>query len=257
MSDNTWINFDEIPPIFYTTPIVLLALIPMLFMSITSFVKFSVIFAILRNALGGNQIPSAALCGLLAIILSIYTFSPVASEISQNIVMANNAAPSKTTTKTTPKSPPIREIISSFAHYWDAVRLPLENFLAQHAHWRERAFFATRVNLAQKRDSDAKCDATYAEPAARGCRFPNENLISLIPAFLLSELKEAFSFGFAIFIPFLVIDLVVSNILAALGMMMVSPTTISFPLKLLLFVLSDGWYLLTKNLILSYLSGGE
>ena len=75
----------------------------------------------------------------------------------------------------------------------------------------------------------------------------------IVPAFVVSELKEAFQIGFILFVPFIVIDMVVANILLALGMHMLSPTTISLPFKLLLFVLVDGWYLITKGLILSYL----
>lgn len=78
------------------------------------------------------------------------------------------------------------------------------------------------------------------------------DLIVLIPSFVISELKEAFQIGFLIFLPFIIVDMVVANILLALGMHMLSPTTISLPFKLLLFVLVDGWYLITKGLILGY-----
>jgi len=79
-----------------------------------------------------------------------------------------------------------------------------------------------------------------------------DDLIILTPAFVISELTKAFQIGFIIFIPFLVIDMVVSNILMALGMQMLSPTTISLPFKILLFVLVDGWYLITRGLVLGY-----
>lgn len=79
-----------------------------------------------------------------------------------------------------------------------------------------------------------------------------DDLIVITPAFVISELTKAFQIGFVIFIPFLVIDMVVSNILMALGMQMLSPTTISLPFKILLFVLVDGWYLITRGLVLGY-----
>ncbi len=82
--------------------------------------------------------------------------------------------------------------------------------------------------------------------------FELETLMVLIPAFVIGQLKSAFEIGFLLFIPFLIIDLVVSNILLSLGMHMLTPTTVSLPLKLLLFVMADGWYLLAKGLVLSY-----
>ena len=81
-----------------------------------------------------------------------------------------------------------------------------------------------------------------------------EDFLVIIPAFVISELKEAFQIGFIIFVPFLVIDMIVANILMALGMQMLSPTTISLPFKLLLFVVIDGWYLVTKGLITGYIN---
>ena len=78
-------------------------------------------------------------------------------------------------------------------------------------------------------------------------------LIVVVPAFVISELKEAFQIGFLIFVPFIVIDMVVSNILMSMGMMMLSPTTISLPFKILLFILIDGWYLIARGLVLGYI----
>jgi type III secretion protein R len=80
----------------------------------------------------------------------------------------------------------------------------------------------------------------------------DEDFSIVVPAFVISELKEAFQIGFILFVPFLVIDMVVANILMALGMQMLSPTTISLPFKILLFVLVDGWYLITRGLLLGY-----
>ena len=84
------------------------------------------------------------------------------------------------------------------------------------------------------------------------CKPSGENFFSLVPAFVISELQQAFKIGFILFLPFLVIDLVVSNVLIALGMSMVSPFTISLPLKLILFVACDGWFLLCRGLVLGY-----
>ncbi|MCC6931682.1 MAG: EscR/YscR/HrcR family type III secretion system export apparatus protein [Deltaproteobacteria bacterium] len=237
---------EQLPPLFHTAPLVLLALVPILFMTFTSFVKFNIIFAILRNALGGSQIPSPALCGLLAIILSLYTFMPVGMDIANNIgaLKIDNINDQQSSTDNNDSLKVSSKQLSSL---WLAIKYPLENHLVKHSDLRERAFFTTRLS-----ETEPKCDDVLNLPQEKGCRFNNESIVTLAPAFLLSEIKDAFTIGFSIFIPFLVIDLVVANILVALGMMMVSPVTISFPLKLLLFVLSDGWYLLCKNLIINY-----
>ena len=119
------------------------------------------------------------------------------------------------------------------------IREPLVVFLRKHSHPRDRLMFVTQVNRLRGDDDTAK-------------KATDQDLLIVIPAFVLSELTEAFQIGFLIFLPFLALDMTVSNILMALGMQMLNPTTISLPFKLLLFVLVDGWYLLTKGLVLGY-----
>jgi type III secretion protein R len=114
---------------------------------------------------------------------------------------------------------------------------PVRTFLQRHCHDRERALF---VDLAQRLANDP---TKLVDP---------RSFQVLIPSFVISELKEAFQIGFIVFIPFLIIDMVVANILLALGMMMLSPTTISLPFKILLFVLVDGWFLIVQGLVLGY-----
>nr|WP_305068790.1 EscR/YscR/HrcR family type III secretion system export apparatus protein [Luteimonas sp. Y-2-2-4F] len=120
----------------------------------------------------------------------------------------------------------------------EAGKEPLRTFLIEHAHDAERAFFlrSARMLLPEERHADLSVD----------------DFIVVIPAFTVSELTAAFQIGFLIFLPFLIIDLVVANILLALGMMMMSPTTVSLPFKLLLFVLVDGWAKLVHGLVLTY-----
>jgi len=120
----------------------------------------------------------------------------------------------------------------------EAGKEPLRGFLIQHSHDAERAFF---LKSAQR----------LLPPDKRGGISVNDFLV-VVPAFTVSELTAAFQIGFLIFLPFLVIDLVVANILLALGMMMLSPTTVSLPFKLLLFVLIDGWAKLVHGLVLTY-----
>jgi type III secretion protein R len=121
----------------------------------------------------------------------------------------------------------------------EKARDPVREFLARHAHARERGLFhqmALRMGPPRWKET-----------------MKDDDLLVLIPAFTVSELKEAFMIGFLIFLPFLVIDMVVSNILLAMGMHMLSPVTISMPFKLLLFVLIDGWGLLVRGLLQGYL----
>jgi type III secretion protein R len=117
-------------------------------------------------------------------------------------------------------------------------RQPLQEFLGKHAQPREREFF---VKSAVK---------LWPEAQARALR--NDDLMVLVPAFTVSELTAAFKIGFIVYLAFVIVDLVVANVLVALGMMMFSPTVVSVPLKLLLFVLLDGWAKLIHGLILTY-----
>jgi type III secretion protein R len=120
----------------------------------------------------------------------------------------------------------------------DAAKEPLRDFLLKHSRPVERAFFLKTAQKALKPDQAAQ--------------LTERDFLVVVPAFTVSELSVAFEIGFLIFLPFIVIDLVISNILMAMGMMMLSPTTVSMPFKLLLFVLIDGWVKLTHGLILTY-----
>ncbi|TWT18230.1 hypothetical protein FQY83_15540 [Luteimonas marina] len=121
---------------------------------------------------------------------------------------------------------------------FEAGKEPLRTFLIQHSHDAERGFFLR--------------SAQSLLPPERRDSLTVDDFIVVIPAFTVSELTAAFQIGFLIFLPFLIIDLVVANILLALGMMMMSPTTVSLPFKLLLFVLIDGWAKLVHGLVLTY-----
>lgn len=209
----------------------LLSLLPFLLMMSSSFVKFSVVFSILRSALGLQQVPPPAVTMGLALIMSLYVMSPVAAKVydaseglftqstGQDVVSAGGA--------------------QTILRLVEKARDPVREFLARHAHARERGLFhqmALRMGPPRWKET-----------------MKDDDLLVLIPAFTVSELKEAFMIGFLIFLPFLVIDMVVSNILLAMGMHMLSPVTISMPFKLLLFVLIDGWGLLVRGLLQGYL----
>ncbi len=209
----------------------LLALGPFLLMMSTSFVKFSVVFSILRSALGLQQVPPPAVTMGLAMVMTIYVMSPVGSQVYKAI-------------EPMLQQPSGQDVVSpggaqTILRAVDQARDPLRGFLVRHAHARERAAFhqmALRMGPPDWKDT-----------------VKDDDLLVLIPAFTVSELSEAFMIGFLIFLPFLVIDLVISNILLAMGMHMLSPITISMPFKLLLFVLVDGWSLLVRGLVQGYL----
>lgn len=208
----------------------LLTILPFAFMATTSFVKLQFVFSILRNALGTGDVPSGMIVTALAAILTLYVMAPVGSEAAQAC-----AEPSTRIAWADPLAGESADAVLA------CVRLgkePLARFLARNAGERETSLFldlARRSRPADQRDSVTRGD-----------------LLVVLPAFLISELKEAFQVAFLVFLPFLVIDLVVSNILLALGMVMLSPTTISLPFKLLLFVLVDGWYVLSQALVAGY-----
>lgn len=211
------------------------SLVPFFALAVTSFLKLSVVLSIFRNALGAQQVPSGAVVGLLAFVLTVHVMAPVGRETLQIVEQKMGKDATKTESKVDPQVDQIGEL-RWMINLAAQASVPLEKFLRKHSGKRERVFFAEHTEASEDVDLDVK----------------GESFTSLIPAFVLSELRSAFMMGFVIYLPFLIVDLVVINVLMALGMMMVSPVTVSLPLKLLLFVLCDGWFLLSRGLILSY-----
>jgi len=207
-----------------------LSLLPFLFMTTTSFVKISVVFSILRNALGTGQVPSGLVITSLSVLLTLYVMAPVGEEITE---AAGPAA-----ARVDLNHPLEGESFDALVETFRLGVEPVRGFLRRNAGARETRLF---WNLARH----------VRAPERRG-EVGRDDLLVLLPSFLITELTEAFQIGFLVFIPFLVVDMVVANVLSALGMMMLSPTTISLPFKLLLFVLVDGWYLLARALVLGY-----
>src|SRR5918997_5912466 len=206
-----------------------LALAPFALIMLTSFVKISVVLSILRNALGTQQVPPNQVITGISLILTIFVMSPVVEKMYAEAgeMGDSEAIFSEVSVKT------IFEAAKRG-------REPLRAFLERHAAERDRKMF---YDLARRM-------------AVKNGNDPNEIQVTdfriVIPSFVTSQLTEAFQIGFLLFIPFLVIDMVVSNILQAMGMFMLSPTMISLPFKLLLFVLVDGWVILVRNLVLGY-----
>lgn len=199
-----------------------LALVPFVAVMATSFIKIIVVFSLLRNALGIQQIPpNMALYGV-ALILTFYIMAPVGYQVKE-FADAN---------------PQMLESPEQFGELIDGGLAPYIQFLTNNTKPSDREFF---VEQAQ---------SLWPEKYAKDLN--ESSLLVLMPAFTVTQITEAFEIGFLIYLPFIVIDLIVSNILLAMGMMMVSPMTISLPFKLLLFVLLDGWTRLTYGLIASY-----
>lgn len=198
------------------------ALVPFVAIMTTSFVKLSIVFSIVRNALGVQQIPPNMAIYGLSIILTVYIMSPVGYAIS-DVIEKNHLS---------------FEHTDQLAENLSLVAEPIKTFLTKYSSVNERQFF---VQSAHK-----------LWPKEQADRLTIDSFLVIVPAFTVSELTSAFQIGFLIYLPFLVIDLIVSNILLALGMMMVSPMTISLPFKLLLFVLIDGWARLIHGLVLTY-----
>ncbi|WP_326522508.1 type III secretion system export apparatus subunit SctR [Archangium lipolyticum] len=225
------------PDSFASRPLVLmlalaaLSLVPFVLMMVTSFVKISVVLSIVRSALGTQQIPPTQVITGLAIILTVYIMAPVGQAMYRaSEVDILSKGPSLLSSET----------VGNLMEAAKKSREPLREFLIKKITNKDRALF---FNLAKKMRAteEDRQDIT------------DRDFMIVVPAFVVSELKEAFQIGFLLFVPFIVIDMVVANILLALGMHMLSPTTISMPFKLLLFVLVDGWYLIAKGLVVGYL----
>ena len=242
-------------PLVLMVALAALSLLPFVIIMVTSFVKIAVVLSIIRQALGTQQIPPTQVITGLAIILTVYVMHPVGLQMKR---AADAEADKKATTLMDSRNV---DLLISAATKADK---PMRDFLMKHSHEKDRIMFY-KVAYRLRAPSPSMFDPSEADPekvaaakaeiaAARESQkaLKTTDLIIVVPAFVISELTEAFQIGFVIFLPFLVIDMTVANILMALGMQMLSPTTISLPFKILLFVLVDGWYLLTKGLVLGY-----
>jgi type III secretion protein R len=200
----------------------ILALAPFFAVMATSYVKLVVVLSLIRNALGVQQIPPNMVLNGIAVILTIYIMAPVGQATFAAVENEN-----------------LKDLnVANLRTLLEKGSTPIRTFLNAHTSNHEKKFF---VDTARRLWGDkAKIEIT------------EDSFFVLIPAFTVSELTSAFQIGFLLYLPFIAIDLIVSNILLAMGMMMVSPMTISLPFKLLLFVLVDGWARLIHGLVLTY-----
>ena len=224
----------------YVALLVGMALLPFLLGLVTSFAKLMIVGGLLRQALGTPQVPPTSVLTGLALILTIYVMTPTARAGWRDFEARRSESGDVTAA--------LRAIDKN-----------LGAFLERNADPRNEQVFAklrVRLNAQAGAETDPAIDNQGAPPEKPALAEAIEGLLDMVtrraPAFLLTELTEAFQIAFLLFIPFLVVDLVVSNILLAMGMHMLQPVTISLPLKLLLFVLVDGWRLLLQGLVLGY-----
>jgi type III secretion protein R len=211
-----------------------LAVVPIIALTLTSFVKISVVLSLVRNAIGAPEAPSGMVVTGLALVLTLFVMAPVGRDM---IVAASTPA----VAEPPPAPGSFDAALRSLVPAEDASRIdaamraagPLRQFLARHAGSRERATF---VELAGKLGHPANGDELW----------------TVAPAFVTTELRQAFAIAVIIFVPFVVIDLVVALGLAALGLQNSQPQMVALPLKLLLFVSVDGWRLLLDALLRGY-----
>jgi type III secretion protein R len=235
-------------PMVLVVALAVVSLLPLAFMTVTAFVKIATVLQIVRSAIGAQGVPSGTVIMALAAALTLVAMAPVGDKIAARAAPLLAAKEADTATW-------VRGGI-------EAVREPLREFLKANASETERERFfdiarrARRPGAGQAPGGQGGPPGPASSPVQRAQGAAGEvgpdDLTVLLPAFVVTELGEAFALGFLIYLPFLVIDLVVSNLLLALGMQMMSPTQVSLPFKLLLFVAIDGWGLLARSLVEGY-----
>ncbi|KVC76914.1 type III secretion system export apparatus subunit SctR [Burkholderia ubonensis] len=201
--------------------VVLISLAPFVAMVVTSYAKIVVVLGLLRNALGVQQVPPNMVINGIAILVSIYVMAPVGMSAMRDV-----------------ESKPSGNASEAVIQILGNAREPFREFLAKHAATREKRFFLRSASIVWPKEAAA----TLQE----------NDLIVLAPAFALTQLTDAFKIGFLLYIAFIVIDLVIANVLLAMGLNQVNPTNVAIPFKLLLFVVVDGWSTLIHGLLVSF-----
>jgi type III secretion protein R len=199
------------------------AVAPVVMVLMTSYTKILIVLHLLRNALGLQQVPPGIVLNSISLLLTVFIMYPFGQHLATAMEMAPSAS----------SGGPWRQMEQRM----EPVKGPMKEFLKTHSSAAERQFF---TKTAQRMNPSLA--NTIKE----------DDIIILAPAFTVSELTQAFYIGFLIFLPFLAVDIIVGNVLLALGMQMLSPTIVSLPIKLLLFVALDGWSRLIHALVLTY-----
>ena len=194
----------------------LISLVPFFLISVTSFLRIIIVFSLARTAVGTQQVPPSSVIVGLALFMTVFIMSPVWKEINETALVPYNQGK-----------------ISQMKAFEIGMK-PLQKFMLRQTREKDLALFVQFARI---------------EPPKSPDDIP---IYVLIPSFMISELKTAFQIGFLLFIPFIMIDLTVANILLSLGMFMLSPVMVSLPFKVLLFVLVDGWNLISRGLLMSF-----
>lgn len=196
----------------------ILTLAPSILIMTTSFIRLVVVLSLTRQALGAGNLPPSQVITSLALILTFFIMAPTFNEINEKALQ-----------------PYMNNQITQQAALERGIE-PIRNFMFKQTHEKELALFIRMAKIEKPKNKDDV--PTYV----------------LLPSFILSELKTAFTIGFVIYLPFLVIDIVVSSVLVSMGMMFLPPTMIALPFKLIMFVMVDGWYLIVKSLVESFVN---
>lgn len=204
------------PELKTLTTLTLLSFVPVFFIAMTAFTRIIIVLALLRHALGLQQTPPNIVLLTLALFLTLFTMAPVFEQANVQGLQ-----------------PFLADQLTAAQAFAQAVQ-PFKQFM-----------------LLQTREQDFVAIASMNNQVVP-TKFDDISLLQLVPAFMLSELTTAFQIAFVVFLPFLLIDLVVASLLMAMGMMMVPPVTVSLPLKIMVFVLIDGWALLSRSLVSSF-----
>ncbi|WP_374764680.1 flagellar type III secretion system pore protein FliP [Yunchengibacter salinarum] len=198
--------------------ITVISLAPSMLIMVTSFVRMVIVFSILRNAMGTQSSPPNMVMISLAFFLTLYVMAPVFDRVWENAI-----------------DPLIKEEIDEFDAY-ERARGPLHGFM-----------------MSQVRENDLKLFMDLGNVPNETVENPEDiSMATLIPAFMISEIRRGFEIGFLIYVPFLVLDMVIASVLMSMGMMMLPPVMVSMPFKLIFFVLVDGWNLLAGSLVRSF-----
>ena len=193
-----------------------LAIAPAILMTMTSFTRIVIVFAFLRQAIGTQQVPPNQVMIGLALFLTVFVMAPVGQRINEEAI-----APYRAGTITEDEA-------------LERAKAPIRDFMLSHTREKDLALFYEIADLAPPQSAE------------------EVELKALIPAFVISELKTAFEMGFMLFIPFIVLDIAIASMLMSMGMIMLPPALISLPLKLMLFVVVDGWNLIVTSLLRSF-----
>jgi type III secretion protein R len=236
ITDNPVANPDQVkqPPLVEKVVIIaLLSMAPFIIMMLTSFMKLVVVLSLLRQAIGVQNSPPNAVISGMALMMTVYVMAPTALAMYNAAgSYIEEAAPKNQTAFLSEAS------VEYMLGIIDRSKEPMRQFLLKNCDQKHMIYF---YQLAKKK----------FPPEFQKNLHP-QDFITLIPAYVTSQIRSAFEIGVLIYLPFFVIDLVTSNILLAMGMMMLSPLTIALPLKLLLLVMVDGWTLLTEGIVLTY-----